>query len=54
MVRFSEYEVLVLSPKDSLIHSFTINDGWKLVTSMPRFLNESVAAMLVPRGLFKC
>lgn len=54
MVRFSEYEVLVLSPQDGLLHSFTVDDSWKRVTSMPRGAAESVAPMLVPKGLFKC
>ncbi len=54
MVRFSEYEVLVLSPRTNLIHSFTITDGWKLVTSLTRSRTQAIAPMLVPKGLFKC
>ncbi len=54
MIRFSEYEVLLITPSNGLLHSFTIADGWKTITSLPRFWTVTAAPMLVPKGLFEC
>jgi len=54
MVEFSDYEILVINPKDGLLQSFTIEDGWQKIATFPIFTANSVVPMLVPKGLFKC
>ena len=54
LVHYTDYEVLYLTTQGGPIYSFTIDDGWKVLTPFPSRSTQASTGLLVPKGLFKC